>query len=69
MVPHLTRENDEMHFFYDTRSRPAMFDFDDVCCSYIHNWQDEIVGIIDSDVELAVEYKYDAFLWPDTSRR
>ena len=41
-----------------------MFDFDDVCCSYIHNWQDEIVGIIDSDVELAVEYKYDAWVSP-----
>ncbi len=64
MVTHLTRGSDEMHFFYDTRSRPAMFDFDDVCCSYIHNWQDEIVGIIDSDVELAVEYKYDAWVSP-----
>ena len=36
-------------------------DFDGVCYSYIHNLQGGIVGIIDSDGELAVGYKYDAW--------
>lgn len=61
MVPHLTRENDEMHFFYDALSRPAMVNFNGAIYSYIHNLQGGIVGIIDSDGELAVGYKYDAW--------
>ncbi len=43
-------------------------DFDGVCYSYIHNLQGDIVGIIDSDGELAVEYKYDAWGKPVSVR-
>ena len=43
-------------------------DFDGVCYSYIHNLQGGIVGIIDSDGELAVGYKYDAWGKPVSVR-
>ena len=53
-----------MHFFYDNESRPGMVNFNGAIYSYLHNLQGGIVGIIDSDGELAVEYKYDAWVSP-----
>ena len=64
---HLSRGNDEMHFFYDEQKRPAMVDFNGILYSYIHNLQGDIVGIIDSNGSLVVEYKRDA--WGKTCAR
>ena len=61
LVAHLTRGNDEMHFFYDAQSRPAMVEFNGALYSYVHNLQGDIVGIVDSAGSLVVEYKYDAW--------
>ena len=68
LVAHLRRGSDEMHFFYDAQSRPAMVNFNGALYSYVHNLQGDIVGIIDSDGEIVVEYKYDAWGKPVSAR-
>ncbi len=67
-VTHLTRGGDKMHFYYDAQGRPAMVNFNTGFYSYVHNLQGDIVGIIDSDGELVVEYKYDAWGKPVSVR-
>ena len=37
LVTHLTKGSDEMHFFYDAQSRPAMVEFNGTFYSYVHN--------------------------------
>ena len=61
LITHLTRGEDEMHFFYDNESRPAMVDFNGTYYSYVHNLQGDIVGILDNAGNLVVEYAYDAW--------
>ena len=61
LITHLTRGEDEMHFFYDAQSRPAMVEFNGTLYSYAHNLQSDIVGILDSSGNLVVEYGYDAW--------
>ncbi len=61
LITHLARGEDEMHFFYDNESRPAMVDFNGTYYSYVHNLQGNIVGIIDNAGNLVVEYVYDAW--------
>ena len=61
LVMHLTRGSDEMHFFYDAQSRPAMVEFNGTLYSYVHNLQGDIVGILDNTGSRVVEYKYDGW--------
>ena len=61
LVMHLTRGEDEMHFFYDAQSRPAMVEFNGTLYGYVHNLQGDVVGIVDNTGSLVVEYKYDAW--------
>ena len=60
-LTHLHRGNDWMHFFYDIQGRPAKVRYNGTIYSYIHNLQGDIVGIIDTDGNVVVEYKYDAW--------
>ena len=60
-LTHLHRGNDWMHFFYDIQGRPAKVRYNGTIYSYIHNLQGDIVGIIDIDGNVVVEYKYDAW--------
>ena len=53
--------NDEMHFFYDAQSRLAKVSFNREMYTYVHSLQGDIVGILDSEGALVVEYKYDAW--------
>ena len=52
---------EDMHFFYDAQSRTALVEYNGVKYRYIHNLQGDIVGIVDSNGDLVVEYKYDAW--------
>ena len=52
---------DEMHFFYDAQSRPVKVEFNGTVYTYLPNLQGDIVGILDSNGSLVVEYKYDAW--------
>ena len=60
-LTHLHRGNDWMHFFYDAQGRPAKVRYNGTIYSYIHNLQGDVVGIIDTDGNVVVEYKYDAW--------
>ena len=51
---------DELHFFHDSQSKPAFVEFEGVKYRYLHNLQGDIVGIVDAEGNLVVEYKYDA---------
>ena len=52
---------DKFHFFYDAQSCPAKVRFNGTIYTYLHNLQGDIVGILDSNGNLVVEYKYDAW--------
>ena len=45
---HLTRENDEMHFFYDIQDCPIMVEYNGIIYTYMHDQHGDIVGIVDS---------------------
>ena len=60
-LTHLHRGNDWMHFFYDAQGRPVKVRYNGTIYSYILNFQGDIVGIIDTDGNVVVEYKYDAW--------
>ena len=50
-----------LHFFYDAQSRPAFVEYNGTKYRYIHNLQGDIVGIVDGNGNLVVEYRYDAW--------
>ena len=52
---------DKLHFFYDVQSRPVKVRFNGTIYTYVHNLQGDIVGILDNNSNLVVEYKYDAW--------
>ena len=68
LLTHLTRGSDTMHFFYDNEKRPATVEFNGTLYGYVHNLQGDIVGIVDSNGNLVVEYKYDAWGKPVTTQ-
>ncbi len=61
LITHLIRGSDAMHFYYDAQSRPAMVKFNAGLYGYVHNLQGDVVGIVDSNGSLVVEYGYDAW--------
>ena len=61
LVTHMTVGNDKLHFFYDAQSRPMKVRFNGTIYTYLHNLQGDIVGILDSNGALVVEYRYDAW--------
>ena len=61
LITHLTQGANNLHFFYDAQSRPAKINFNGTMYTYLHNLQGDIVGIVDSEGALVVEYKYDAW--------
>ncbi len=65
-VVHLKRGSDNLHFFYDAQSRPAIVDFNGVKYGYVHNLQGDVVAIIDRSGNQVVEYTYDAWGKPIT---
>ena len=50
-----------LHFFYDAQSRPVFVEYNGVKYRYLHNLQGDIVGIVDNNGNLVVEYKYDVW--------
>ena len=61
LLMHLSCGLNEMHFFYDGNKRPAAVEFNGTFYSYIQNSQGDIVGIIDNNGDIVVEYRYDAW--------
>ena len=52
---------DHLHFFYDAQSKPAFVEYNGEMYRYVHNLQGDIIGIVDANGTLVVEYKYDAW--------
>lgn len=70
LITHLTKRSapgtgaataEELHFFYDAQSRPAVVAYDGNMYYYRHNLQGDIVEIVDSSGNVVVEYSYDAW--------
>ena len=71
LITHLTKRvvngqnvetgREELHFFYDSQSRPAFVEYDGAMYRYVHNLQGDIVAILDDTGNAVVEYKYDAW--------
>lgn len=61
LITHMTKGTDSLHFFYDAQSRPAKVRFNGALYTYVHNLQGDIVGLLDSNGTLVVEYRYDAW--------
>ena len=56
-----TENTEELHFFYDSQSKPAFVEHNSIMYRYIHNLQGDVVGLLDGNGSLVVEYKYDAW--------
>ena len=54
-------QHDDLHFFYDAQNRPAKVEFNGIFYTYIHNLQGDIVGLLDNNGNIVVEYKYDVW--------
>ena len=65
-VVHMTKGNDELHFFYDAQNRPAMVVYNGAAYAYVKSLQGDIVAILDENGNTVVSYGYDAWgapLW------
>ena len=58
-----SRIGEELHFFYDDQSCPAFVAYNGVKYCYAHNMHGNIVGIVDADGALVIEYRYDTGEW------
>ena len=65
-VVHMTKGNDELHFFYDAQNRPAVVVYNGTAYAYVKSLQGDIVAILDENGNTVVSYGYDAWgapLW------
>ena len=65
-VVHMTKGNDELHFFYDAQNRPAVVVYNGTAYAYLKSLQGDIVAILDENGNTVVSYGYDAWgapLW------
>ena len=58
---HASNEVDTVHFLYDAQGKVTQADFNDAVYSYVHNFQGDIVGMLDSSGCLMVKYTYNAW--------
>ena len=63
----------QLHFYYDKSSRPIMVragneEAESQYYSYVHSFQGDILGIIDNEQDLVVEYAYDPWGKPLETR-
>ena len=60
-VVHMTKANDNLHFFYDAQNRPAVVVYNGTAYAYVKNLQGDIIAILDSAGTAVVTYTYDAW--------
>ena len=63
-VVHMTKGNDELHFFYDAQNRPAVVVYNNVPYAYVKNLQGDVIAILDEAGNVVVGYAYDAWGQP-----
>ena len=64
----LTCGNDTLHFFYDAHGQAVSVNLNGLCYTYLHNFQGDVVGILDYENTFVVEYTYDVWGNPMTVR-
>ena len=60
-IVHMTQGENELHFFYDAQSKPAIVLYNGVPYSYVKNLQGDVVAILDQSGNVVVQYTYDAW--------
>ena len=60
-VVHMTKGNDELHFFYDAQNRPAVVVYNGVPYAYVKSLQGDVIAILDAVGNVVVSYAYDAW--------
>ena len=60
-VVHMTKGNDELHFFYDAQNRPAVVVYNGTAYAYVKNLQGDVIAILDGASNVVVSYAYDAW--------
>ena len=52
---------DELHFFYDSQRHPARISYNGVIHTYVHNVQENIVGIVDNNDTPVIELNFNVW--------
>ena len=60
-VVHMTKGNDELHFFYDAQNRPAVVVYNGTAYAYVKSLQGDIVALLNGAGNVVVSYAYDAW--------
>ena len=60
-IVHMTQGSNELHFFYDSKGKPAVVVYNDTPYIYVKNLQGDIVAILNSAGTAVVNYVYDAW--------
>ncbi len=60
-IVHMKQGSNNLHFFYDAQSRPAVVVYNGTAYSYVKNLQGDIVAILNSAGTAVVCYTYDAW--------
>ena len=60
-IVHLTNGTNNLHFYYDGQSRPAIVIYNGTAYGYLYNLQGDVVALVDGTGAKVVEYGYDAW--------
>ena len=60
-VVHMTKGNDELHFFYDAQNRPAVVVYNGTAYAYVKSLQGDVIALLDGTGNVVVSYVYDAW--------
>ena len=63
-VVHMTKGNDELHFFYDAQNRPAVVVYNGTAYAYVKSLQGDVIALLDGTGNVVVSYVYDAWGMP-----
>ena len=60
-LTHMTYGSNVLHFYYDASGKPLSVVYNGVTYYYVLNLQGDVVALLDSTGDMAVEYRYDAW--------
>ncbi len=60
-IVHMKQGSNNLHFFYDAQSRPAVVVYNGTAYAYVKNLQGDIIAILNSEGTVVVSYTYDAW--------
>ena len=60
-IMHMTKGNDQLHFFHDAEGRPALVSWNGTTYIYMYDLQGDVTALLDSGGNAVVTYTYDAW--------